>query len=306
MDLIVPTDRGLYCEAGDFHIDPWRPVPRAVITHAPLRPRPLRVGALRLPSADRADPQEAPGRRRDRDGRIWRAARPQRRRDLASSRRPRARLGAGPGRAERRGLGRLGRLQGRGRRRRGRLRAAPLQRLHHRIRPSACRSTAGGRRPRSSPGSSAGGGRTPPRAARASSTPMRSARRSACSPASIPSIGPIVCHGAIEPINAIYREAGVAMPPTRLAQEVADKRDFAKALIVAPPSAAGEPVAEPLRRLFRRARERLDAGPGQPPPARPRPRLRAFRSRRLARAARRHRGDRRRARARDPRVHRRR
>ena len=34
MDLIAPTDRGLYCAAGDFHIDPWRPVARAVITHA--------------------------------------------------------------------------------------------------------------------------------------------------------------------------------------------------------------------------------------------------------------------------------
>ncbi|HME85635.1 MAG TPA: DNA ligase-associated DEXH box helicase, partial [Roseiarcus sp.] len=34
MDLIVPTDRGLYCAAGDFYIDPWRPVPRALITHA--------------------------------------------------------------------------------------------------------------------------------------------------------------------------------------------------------------------------------------------------------------------------------
>lgn len=32
--LIVPTDEGLYCPAGDFHIDPWRPVARAVITHA--------------------------------------------------------------------------------------------------------------------------------------------------------------------------------------------------------------------------------------------------------------------------------
>lgn len=32
-DLIVPTERGLYCPPGDFHIDPWRPVPRAVITH---------------------------------------------------------------------------------------------------------------------------------------------------------------------------------------------------------------------------------------------------------------------------------
>ncbi|HEX4872726.1 MAG TPA: ligase-associated DNA damage response exonuclease [Nevskiaceae bacterium] len=33
-DCIVPTEQGLYCPAGDFHIDPWRPVPRAVITHA--------------------------------------------------------------------------------------------------------------------------------------------------------------------------------------------------------------------------------------------------------------------------------
>ncbi len=33
-DLLTMTDAGLYCEAGDFHIDPWRPVPRAVTTHA--------------------------------------------------------------------------------------------------------------------------------------------------------------------------------------------------------------------------------------------------------------------------------
>ncbi len=33
-DLIVPTDRGLWCAAGNFHIDPWRPVERAVVTHA--------------------------------------------------------------------------------------------------------------------------------------------------------------------------------------------------------------------------------------------------------------------------------
>ncbi|RJS92496.1 ligase-associated DNA damage response exonuclease [Salinisphaera sp. Q1T1-3] len=32
--LIEPTDRGLYCAAGDFYIDPWRPVERALITHA--------------------------------------------------------------------------------------------------------------------------------------------------------------------------------------------------------------------------------------------------------------------------------
>lgn len=33
-DLIVPTDRGLWCAAGGFHIDPWRPVDLAVVTHA--------------------------------------------------------------------------------------------------------------------------------------------------------------------------------------------------------------------------------------------------------------------------------
>ncbi|HEX5575948.1 MAG TPA: ligase-associated DNA damage response exonuclease [Gemmatimonadales bacterium] len=34
MPLLALTDRGLYCEAGDFHIDPWEPVDRAVVTHA--------------------------------------------------------------------------------------------------------------------------------------------------------------------------------------------------------------------------------------------------------------------------------
>ncbi len=31
--LLTFTDRGIYCPAGDFHIDPWRPVDRALITH---------------------------------------------------------------------------------------------------------------------------------------------------------------------------------------------------------------------------------------------------------------------------------
>lgn len=32
--LIVPDARGLCCPLGGFHIDPWRPVPLAVVTHA--------------------------------------------------------------------------------------------------------------------------------------------------------------------------------------------------------------------------------------------------------------------------------
>jgi putative mRNA 3-end processing factor len=33
-NLLQPTDKGLYCAAGDFYVDPWAPVDRAVITHA--------------------------------------------------------------------------------------------------------------------------------------------------------------------------------------------------------------------------------------------------------------------------------
>src|SRR4029078_10838921 len=33
-DLVVQRPEGLYCPPGDFYIDPWRPVDRAVITHA--------------------------------------------------------------------------------------------------------------------------------------------------------------------------------------------------------------------------------------------------------------------------------
>jgi putative mRNA 3-end processing factor len=32
--LLEQTERGLYCAAGDFYVDPWQPVERAVITHA--------------------------------------------------------------------------------------------------------------------------------------------------------------------------------------------------------------------------------------------------------------------------------
>lgn len=33
-ELLQLTESGLYCSQGDFFIDPWRPVPRAVLTHA--------------------------------------------------------------------------------------------------------------------------------------------------------------------------------------------------------------------------------------------------------------------------------
>ena len=32
-DVLTFTDRGIFCPAGDFYIDPWKPVDRALITH---------------------------------------------------------------------------------------------------------------------------------------------------------------------------------------------------------------------------------------------------------------------------------
>jgi putative mRNA 3-end processing factor len=53
-----------------------------------------------------------------------------------------------------------------------------------------------------------------------------------------PSIGAILCHGSVEPLNRVYREGGVAIPPTQLVTEV-DKATIRRAIVIAPPSAAG-------------------------------------------------------------------
>ncbi len=53
------------------------------------------------------------------------------------------------------------------------------------------------------------------------------------------SIGPIVVHGAIETINRAYRAAGVALPPTLYFNDVTDKGLLKGALVVAPPSVLG-------------------------------------------------------------------
>ncbi len=54
-------------------------------------------------------------------------------------------------------------------------------------------------------------------------------------------VGPIICHGAVSELNRIYRESGVWLPPTLSVSDVSNKGDFSKALIIAPPAAAGSP-----------------------------------------------------------------
>lgn len=55
-----------------------------------------------------------------------------------------------------------------------------------------------------------------------------------------PSIGPIICHGAVQALNQVYRDGGVQLPPTVMVGEVA-KDAIGRALVIAPPSAAGSP-----------------------------------------------------------------
>lgn len=50
-------------------------------------------------------------------------------------------------------------------------------------------------------------------------------------------IGPIFTHGAVEAINAYYRQQGIALPDTRPVSSVADPRRFEGAIVIAPPSA---------------------------------------------------------------------
>ena len=53
-------------------------------------------------------------------------------------------------------------------------------------------------------------------------------------------IGPIICHGAIEPLNRAYRDSGVALPTTAMVTDV-DRAVLRRALVLAPPSASGSP-----------------------------------------------------------------
>ncbi|WP_238602777.1 ligase-associated DNA damage response exonuclease [Fimbriiglobus ruber] len=53
------------------------------------------------------------------------------------------------------------------------------------------------------------------------------------------SIGPIFTHGATERVTRAYRESGVALPPTEPVADAVRGKTWAGALVIAPPSAAG-------------------------------------------------------------------
>ncbi|MGQ0649566.1 MAG: ligase-associated DNA damage response exonuclease [Gemmatimonadaceae bacterium] len=54
----------------------------------------------------------------------------------------------------------------------------------------------------------------------------------------MPFVGePVLVHGAVEPLNALYREAGVRLAPTRLVRDADRRGRHRGALVLAPPSA---------------------------------------------------------------------
>src|SRR5262245_26539960 len=56
-----------------------------------------------------------------------------------------------------------------------------------------------------------------------------------------PAQGPILGHGAVETMNHVYRESGVFLPPTLHATEVTDRELLSRAIVLAPPSAQRSP-----------------------------------------------------------------
>jgi putative mRNA 3-end processing factor len=237
-DLLCLSDAGLYCPAGDFHIDPWQPVARAVVTHA--HSDHARPGAARYLAA--SDGVPLLHRRLGADARIRGVAYGERVQlnGVHVSLHPAGHvLGSAQVRVEH--GGRVWVVSGD-----YKLEAdptcAPFEpvRCHTFITESTFALPIY-RWPAPAAvfeeinawwrGNAAAG-----RASVLLAYALGKAQRLIAGVD--PSIGPILTHGAVEPINTLYREAGVPLPATASA---IGSRSAAQdgALIVAPPSAGG-------------------------------------------------------------------
>jgi putative mRNA 3-end processing factor len=240
LDLIASTDRGLYCAAGDFHIDPWRPVPRAIITHA--HSDHARYGSeVYVCHRDTAPAL----RKRLGDVTIETATYGQilTRNAVEISFHPAGHvLGSAQVRVTSKGETWVAsgdyKLESDG--------VSPAfepVRCHAFITESTFGLPIYRWRPQAETFAAIDAWRRENIAAgRASILFAYALGKAQRLIAHVdPALGPIVCHGAVEAINALYREAGIALPPTCLATQIANKREFSRALIVAPPSAAASP-----------------------------------------------------------------
>ena len=251
-DLVVLRPEGLYCPAGDFHIDPWRPVARAVITHAHadharrghaaylastpsqgvLRARlgditlqtrdygqPLQVGAARISLHPAGHVLGSAQVRVEHGGEVW----------VASG----DYFVAGAIGGER-----------------GNATCEPFEPVRcdcfitestfglpvYRWRPMAeCIAEVNAWWQANAD------------AGRASLLMAYSFGKAQRLLAAVDaSIGPIVVHGAVEPLNRAYRAAGIALPPTLRLDDVTDKALLRRALVIAPPAVHGSAWARRL------------------------------------------------------------
>ncbi len=239
--LVAPTPKGLYCAAGDFYIDPWRPVDRAVITHAHgdhARPgsgaylaskRGLPVLQTRLGAEARIEGLDY-GEARDING-------------VKVSLHPAGHvLGSSQVRIE--SKGEVWVVSGD-----YKLNPDPTCEPFEPVRCHSfvTESTFGLPIYRWRTHDEIFGGINRWWAANAAQGrasvlfgyAFGKAQRILASVDA--SIGPIIVHGAVEALNRGYRESGVALPPTILGTDLTSKAEAAGALIVAPPSAQSTP-----------------------------------------------------------------
>ena len=240
-ELVAPTSRGLYCAAGDFYIDPWQPVERAVITHA--HGDHARPGSAAYLAAKRGLPV------------------------LQTRLGPEARIeGLAYGEVRDMGGVRISLHPA------GHVLGSSQVRIEHGgevwvvsgdykldpdptcepFEPVRCHtfiseSTFGLPIYRwCTPGEIFAGvnewWRDNAAAGRASIIFGYAFGKAQRILASVDdSIGPIVVHGAVDTLNRGYRECGVRLPETRMVADFEAKKDFAGALVVAPPSAQSSP-----------------------------------------------------------------
>ena len=239
-DLLQSTPRGLYCAAGDFYIDPWRPVERAIITHAHSdHARPghahylahraaegvlrIRLGEIDLQCVDHAEPVHINGVRLSLHpaGHVLGSA------QVRIGHRGEVWVVSGDYKVEPDPT------------------CAPFEPV--RCDAFVTESTFGLPVYRWPSQHETFAGlddwwRDNAAAGRASVVYAYSFGKAQRILAGVDAaIGPIVCHGAVEALNRAYRVAGVALPDTQLVTDVADNVTLRQALVIAPPSAQATP-----------------------------------------------------------------
>ncbi len=239
--LLRLTEHGLFCEAGDFHIDPWRPVPRAVVTHA--HSDHARWGCERYLASAAGEYVFRARLGEEADIQLAGWGEPLHINGVAVSFHPAGHiLGSAQVRIEHRGE--VWVVSGD-----YKVEPDPTCAAWEPVRCHTfiTESTFGLPVYRWAPQAEVFDGinawwRANKAAGKASvlfGYALGKAQRLLAGVDA--SIGPIYTHGAVEKLNAAYRASGVGLPPTTYAGDADKTTDWSRALIIAPPSANGTP-----------------------------------------------------------------